>query len=163
MAYNGRSQRYVCMVDIDDLKFQNLGTALRLRWNWPASCLEALVSYSYSGWPQPNEATTITRKVTRAEYEFLGHCDIKGTVNQDYYILVAAVVKQGNDQVVTPGARLHARLASKIAFTYEIKQPRFGRKQRTLHLATGTPGTLPTLLLVSKRHGLPFKKIEGEL
>lgn len=163
MAYIGRSQRYVCMDDIDDLKFQNLGTALRLRWNWPASCLEALVSYSYSSWPQPNEATTITRKVTRAEYEFQGHFDIKGTVNQDYYILVSAVVKQGNDQVITPGARLHARQASKIVLTYEIRQARFGRKQRTLHLSVRTPGMVPTLLLVCKRHGLPFKKTEGEL
>ncbi len=163
MAYIGASRRYVCMDDVDDLKYQNLGTALRLRWDWPANCQEALVSYSYAGWPQPNEATTITRKVTRAEYEFLGHFDIRGTLNQDYYILVSAVVKQGNDQVITPGASIHARLASKITLMYEIRQARFGRKQRMLLLSARTPGTVPTLLLVCKRNGLPFKKTEGEL
>ena len=163
MAYVGVPQRHVCMDDVDNLKYQNLGTALRLRWNWPVNCPEAFVSYSYSGWPQPNGATTITRKVTRAEYEFLGHFDIKGTENQDYYILVSAVVKQGNEQIITPGAYLHARQASKIVLTYEIRRARFGRKQRTLHLSVRTPGMVPTLLLVCKRHGLPFKKTEGEL
>ena len=163
MAYVGVPQRHVCMDDVDNLKYQNLGTALRLRWNWPVNCPEAFVSYSYSGWPQPNGATTITRKVTRAEYEFLGHFDIKGTVNQDYYILVSAVVKQGNEQIIPPGAYLHARQASKIVLTYEIRRARFGRKQRTLHLSVRTPGMVPTLLLVCKRHGLPFKKTEGEL
>jgi len=163
MAYIGSSQLYVCMDDVDELKSQNLGSALRLRWNWPVNCSEALVSYSYAGWPQSNEPGTITRKVTRAEYEFVGHFDIRGTVNQDYYIVVSAIVKQGNEQIITPGARLLARQASKVDLTYEIRQARFGRKQRTLYLSVRTPGKVPTLLLVTKRNGLPFKKTEGEL
>jgi hypothetical protein len=45
--------------------------------------------------------------------------------------------------------------------TYEIKNPRFGYKQRTLHIYTQMPGLLPTLLLVTRQGGLPFRKAEG--
>ena len=150
---------------MSDLKYQNLGTALRLQWTWPANCQEVLVSYSYADWPQPGGAKANTQKVIRAQYDYSGHYDIRGLANQDHYIVVAAIVKQGNDQIVAPGARIHARLASKIVVTYEIKNPRnlFGPKQRTLHLYARTPGTLPTLLIVSKQGRLPINKAEGEV
>ena len=165
MAYIGTTQRYVCVDDVSDLKYQNLGTVLRLQWMWPANCQEVLVSYSYEGWPQPHGARTNTQKITRAEYDYLSHYDIRGVANQDHYIVVAAIVKQGNDQIVAPGVRVQARLASKITVTYEIKNARslFGPKQRTLHIYARTPGTLPTLLLVSKQGRLPINKAEGDV
>lgn len=168
MAYIGASQQFVCVDDVSDLKYQNLGTALRLRWTWPVNCQEVLVSYSSEGWPQPREARTTTHKVTRAEYEFHGHYDIRGATNQqgkDHYIVVAAIIKQDTEQIVAPGTRLQARLASKIVVTYEIKISRnlFGPKQRTLHLYARTPGVLPTLLLVTKQGRLPLNRAEGDL
>src|SRR5262249_4132025 len=39
--------------------------------------------------------------------------------------------------------------------------PRFGYKQRTLHLYTQTPGILPTLLLITRQGDIPTSKIEG--
>lgn len=162
MAYIGASQRYACVDDVSNLKYQNIGIALRMQWSWPANCQEVIVAYGYNGWPQLDEATANIRKVTRAEYDFHGHYDIRGATNQDHYIVVAAIIKQGSEQIIAPGARVLAGLASKIVVTYEIRQPKFGRKKRTLHLYVRTPGQLPALLLVSKRDGLPFRKTEGE-
>jgi hypothetical protein len=165
MAYIGTSLQHVCVDDVSDLKYQNLGSTLRLQWTWPANCQEVLVSFDTEGWPNPQGARTNTQKVTRAEYEYMGHYDIRGTTNQDHYIVVSAIIKQGSDQIVSPGLRVQARLASQIVVEYEIKMSRnlFRPKQLMLHLHTRTPGTLPTFLIMSKQGRLPINKAEGNL
>jgi hypothetical protein len=163
-AYLGVCQRHVCIEDISELKCQNLGTSLRLQWKWPPKCQEALVSYSYHGWPKLGEQTENTHKVSRTEYEFHGHYDIKGTtMGQNYHIVVAAVVGQGRDQVISSGARIEVLLAERVVLTYEIKNPTLFRKKRTLHLFPRNSGKLPVFLLVSRRDRLPMSKAEGEL
>jgi hypothetical protein len=163
-AYVGVPQRFALVDDVSGLKYQNLGTAIRLNWTWPANCQEAIVAYSYNDWPQLEGTMLNAQKVTLAEYEHRGYYDIKGTQNRDHYILVAAIIKQGNDQIMGSGVRVQARLASKMVITYEIKSPRglFGPKKRMLLLSSRTSGTLPTLLLVSKQGRLPLRKEEGE-
>jgi hypothetical protein len=164
-AYIGAMHRHVCVEDVTYLEFENLGNALRLQWTWPGNCQEALVCFGYAQWPVPNQATTNATRVSRSEYEYHGHYDIHGAMNTDYYIVVAAVIKQGNDEIIATGARLQARLASKVVLTYEIKQARglFGPKQCMLHLSVRAPGQLPTLLLVNKQGHLPIVKTEGEI
>jgi hypothetical protein len=164
MAYFGAAKRFVCVDDINNLKVDNIGTALRLQWTWPANCEEAIVTFSYDRWPEPTAGTANIYKITRAQYDLHGHYDIRGAMNRDHFIVVAAVIKQGNDQVIAPGIRKQARLASKIALSYEIKpRLKFVRKQPMLHLHIRVPGKLPTLLLVTKRNSLPFNKADGEL
>ncbi len=164
-AYIGVMHRYVCVEDVTDLEFENLGNALRLQWTWPGNCQEALVCFGYAPWPTPNQATTNATRITRTEYEYHGHYDIHGETNTDYYIVVAAIIKHGNEEIVANGARLQARLASKVVLTYEIKQPRglFGPKQYMLHLSVRSPGQLPTLLLINKQGHLPIMKTEGDV
>jgi hypothetical protein len=123
-AYIGKSQRHVCVEDITNLEVENLGSALRLQWAWPANCQEALVCFDYVQWPVPERATTNLIRVSRSEYEYHGHYDIGGVTDHDYYITVAAVIKQGNEEIVASGLRFRARLASKVVLTYEIKQTR---------------------------------------
>lgn len=164
MAYIGSPQRYACIDDVSNMRYENVGTALRLQWTWPERCQEVVVSYSYQGWPQLNNAADeTTRRVTRAEYESLGYIDIRGVTDRDYYIIVAAVIKEGSEQITGSGARIQARLASKLILTYEIKQTGFVRKKRTLHLYARKPGLLPDLLLISRRDRLPLYKGEGEV
>ena len=163
-AYIGESARYICTEDISNLRYQNIGTALRLQWDWPENCNEALVIYRTINEQGLNAEMANTHKVTQAEYDFHGHFDIRGTTNQNYTINVAAIVRQGNEQITTPGACIQALLASKIDLSYEFKLPmRFVRKQYLLHLHTPKPGRFPTLLIVLKRNGLPLNKTDGEL
>ena len=164
IAYIGRPQRFAVVDDVSNLKYQNLGTAIRLNWTWPANCTEVVVAYDYQNWPQIGNATPNTSKITRAEYEHRGYYDIRGTQNRDHYIVVAAIVKQGADQIVGTGTRIQARLASKIVVSYEIRALRslFGPKKRMLHISSRTVGTLPTLVIVSKQGRLPIRKEEGE-
>jgi hypothetical protein len=149
--------------DIEGLTIQNLDTALRLRWVWPPDCYEALVGYSSNEWPQPDKGIGTILKVTRAEYEIGGHYDLRGPTYQPYNIVVVAIFRGRGGQVITQGARVQGYLKPRISVRYEIKNPRFGYKQRTLHLYTMAPGVLPTLLLVARRGGLPFTKTDGEL
>lgn len=164
MAYVGTPQRYAVVDDVKNLTYQNLGSAIRLNWAWPANCQEVLVTYDYRGWPQITNNSPNLSKVTRAEYEYKGYYDIRGTQNCDYYIVVAAVIRQNADQIIGSGARIQARLASKIIITYEIKMPRslFGPKKRLLHISARSAGSLPTLVIVSKQGRLPLRKEEGE-
>src|SRR5579883_611278 len=164
MAYVGNPRRFAVVDDVSDLRYQNLGHAIRLNWTWPANCQEVLVAYDYRAWPQLPGTGVNTYKVTRAEYEHRGYFDIRGTPNSDHYIVVAAIIRQGNDQIIGSGTRIQARLASKIVIEYEIKLPRgfFGPKKLLLHITSRTAGSLPTLLLVSKQGRLPLRKEEGE-
>jgi hypothetical protein len=123
-----------------------------------------LVSYSYSGWPQSGGAVS-SRTVSRAEYDHEGHYDIKGLENQDCYIIVACIFRNGSERIITDGVKTQARVASKTVIRYAIKNSRFLHPQRTLHIYIQTPGTmstLPAFLLVTKRNGLPFDKRDGE-
>jgi hypothetical protein len=151
------------LIDIERLTVQNLDTALRLRWLWPPDCNEALVAYSSNELPQPDKGIGTLLKVTRAEYEIGGHYDLRGPTYQPYNIVVAAIFHHSKGQVITWGARAQGYLKPRISIRYEIKNPRFGYKQRTLHLYTTAPGALPTLLLIVRRGGLPFTKADGEL
>lgn len=164
MAYIGTSCRHACIDDVSDLRYENLGNALRLEWTWPQRCQEVIVSYSGAGWPQANDPLVISRRVTRAEYESQGHFDLKEAPNRDYYIGVAAIIQQEGEQISGLGIRVHARLASKVSLTYEIKQAGFlGRHKRTLHLHARKSGVLPTLVLVKSQGRLPLQRGEGEL
>ncbi len=164
-AYIGEPHRHVCVEDVSGLEVENLGNALRLQWMWPTNCQETLVCFDFERWPSPGQATTNVLRVSRAEYERYGRYDIRGASGSDYYIVVAAVVRQDNEEIVAAGTRIQARLATKVVLTYEIKQARglFGPKQRTLHLYARTPGKLPSLLLVSRQGRLPVSKTEGNI
>ena len=162
-AYIGPSHRYVYVEDISNLHYHNLGSCLRLQWSWPEDCQEALISYSLVNWPQAGNTAVTKHHVTRALYDAKGYYDIAGATEQDYYIVVSAITKQGNEQLTARGVRLQARLASKMILTYEIRNPTFLHRKRTLHILSRTPGTLPVLLLISRQNRIPFNKGDGEL
>ena len=163
MAYLGASQRYACVENVSSLRYQNLGSSLRLQWSWPANCQEVCIYYSLKDWPQPGDSATITRQLSRAEYEHRGYYDIRDTINQDYYVVVAAVSQRGNERVMAQGVRLLARLASKAILTYEIKNPSMLQKKRRLHIIVEPARPLPVMLLVTQQGRLPFRRTDGKL
>ncbi len=158
-----KSCGFPCIHEVRNLKFQNTSFGLRLSWTWPIDCNEARIFYSTERWAEPGKPNQQSVTVTRFEYETLGHYFLQGATQQNYYILVSLVMRYEGQQILTPGARLYVPLTNKMDITYEIKNPRFGYKQRTLHIYTQTPGILPTLLLLTRQGDLPTSKAEGKL
>lgn len=160
MAYVGTSQPFVCVDNISNLRCQNIGTAIRFHWRWPENCQEVLITYSMEGWHDPNK---VTRRVNFAEYDRVGHYDLRGTVDQDYYMEISAVINQDGTNITSEVIRKQVRQAKVLELTYEIKNPTMLRRKRTLHITSRTSGTIPAMVLVGKRDRLPFKKTDGDL
>ncbi|MGB8345684.1 MAG: hypothetical protein WCD86_12430, partial [Ktedonobacteraceae bacterium] len=150
---------------IERLKAQNIGTALRLTWLWPSKCYEVCVFYSDKGWPQPLHGREPGISVTLAGYEAAGHFDLHAPPNQHYYIVVVPIIAAEGGPVATRGARVEGDLIPQISIQYEIKNPRFGYKQRTLHLYTPkTPVMIPATLVLLYRNDIrPLHKNDGRL
>lgn len=165
-AYIGQEQRYVCVDDVSGLSVQNLGHALRLQWEWPANCQEAIVAYSHQDWPQPGASGTAAVSLTKAQYDLRGYHDISNPTQADYYTTVFAVINHDGQRITSAGQTIACRkritLKSRIGLTYEIKKPWFG-SNFTLTLDINGQGTVPALLLVRKQNGLPMTKADGEI
>lgn len=157
--------------DISGLTLKNLDGALNLKWTWPANCTEALLTYDHFNWPQPGQPDVIQIRITRSEYEIRGHYELRGPLDRPYFIVVAAVLRRSGVLVVTPGEQVQGYMARKLLVDYEIKNARFGARQRTLHLYTSVPGRIPTLLLrscvghppLTRDEGMLFQRIVGPL
>ena len=151
--------------DIENLELRNLDGGLRLTWQWPADCIEALVSYSHSDWPQPGTQNTQQIVITRMEYQHRngGHCDLYGPPNQPCYVHVQAVMRSGQRKL-TAGQRKQETIRPTIGVRYEIKNPRLGRRERLLCLYAEptAPVSIPvTLVLMIKRGSVPMFKEDG--
>jgi hypothetical protein len=159
----GVTRRHVWVENVGNFRHQNLGSTIRLYWTWPEQCQEVIVAHSPQDWPEAGNPLTITRHVSRATYDQLGYYDIKGTINQNYYITVSAVIKQGDDYIPAQPLRIIGRIISKMVFNYDIKSPTFFQKKHLLQIVPKTSGTLPALLLIGKRQSLPISRTDGEL
>jgi hypothetical protein len=162
-AYVGTTRRYSWVNNVRDLQTQNLGSAIRLQWSWPEQCQEVIVSFSPQDWPEPGDALTATRHVSRATYDQFGYYDIKGTHDQEYYITVSAIIKFGNEYIPAHELRTIGRIRSKMVLLYEIKSATFFRRRPALHIIAKTSGTLPALVLIGKRDRLPLNKFDGDV
>ena len=168
MAYIGASKPYAYIENVSNLVAQNLGSVIRLTWTWPKNCQEVLIAYreqDYStykqAYPQPTDPNA--KRLSLIEYDHRGgYYDIQGRADQNYYIVVAAIIMQGSEKIPAQGTRVEALLAPKTVLIYEIKHSSFIRNKRTLHIKTDSTKSLPSLLLISKRDGLPFDKTDGE-
>ncbi len=163
MAYVGKSQQFICVENVRGLHYEMLPSTIRLYWSWPENCEQAIVYSSIRGWPRSGDPDTSANPVSRTVYEHIGYYDLPGTINQHYYIVVAAVMKIGKQPMPAPGTRIEAKLVNKLLVNYEIGQTGLRRRKRTLRISSQTIGTLPATLLVKKRDGLPFRKEDGEV
>ena len=166
-AYVGTSQRFACVDNISNLRYQNIGTAIRFHWKWPGNCQEVLVAYSTFDWPRtvedrsPNVSVT---RVNRAQYDRIGHFDLQGVSNQQYFILLSAIVDDNGTKIVAQSIRVQVTQATKLEVTYEIKTTgMIGNRKRKLWIKSRTAGTLPKVQLVARQGRLPFSKKDGDL
>jgi hypothetical protein len=153
--------------DIEELTLRPLEGGLRLTWLWPANCIETLILYSHSDWPQLGGRNTYQITVSRTEYEHKngGHYDLYGSLNQPCYIHVQALLTHTGRRESTAGQRKEGMIRSTIGLRYEIKNPHFfGHPQRTLCLYAEptAPVSIPvTLVLMIKRGSVPVFKEDG--
>jgi hypothetical protein len=162
MAFTGRSRSYCCLERVGNLRYQQLSSVLRLRWQWPEQCQEVLLSYSTQQEFQHYDAKTTTCVVSREEYERRGYYDLRKMTSRDCFLLVSATMQLHDQKVFSEGVRLAVRLSSQMTITYAIKQATLWQKRRVLHIAIDPPGPLPALLLVCKQGGLPLRKSDGD-
>ncbi len=162
-AYMGETQRYACVENVRDLRFEMASSALRLYWTWPEQCERVIIYFSNLGWPLTKDLSPASLSVNRSVYEHIGYYDLAATVNLSYFLLVATVMKIGDEHITAQGVPLETRLIKKMLVTYEIHKPTLFRKRYTLHITSETPGKLPAFWLVSKRDRLPMLKDEGEV
>ena len=139
-----------------------MNSAIRLQWKWPKDCQEVRISYSERDYPQLNDDTVPTYDVSRVEYDYKGYYAIQATINQTYYIVVSAILVENGEKIPALGTRLEAQLVNKTILTYEIKHSNFRQNKRKLHIKTNSSRSLPDMLLISKRNGLPISKIDGD-
>lgn len=166
MAYVGEAVTYTCIDDISDLHVQNLGHALRLTWNWPPDCNEAIVDIGYETWPDKSENQQVIRAtLSRAEYDLKGSYDIQQPGERDHFIIVHTVINQKGQQLVSEGlsagSRQYVALNSRITLHYQVDKPLLGRNF-ILKLRINGEGSLPTLWLVRKFGSLPMDIKDGE-
>jgi hypothetical protein len=157
------SQQYGGVKNVSNVTYQNLGSVLRLRWEWPEGCQEVYISYSTKQRPQHDDPLGVTQIFKRVEYDRLGHYDISNKTNEDYHIVISSVEKREDEQIVAQGIYVHVRQASKTVVSYILKASTLFRG-RYIQLITEPCRKLPAaLLLISKQGELPFRKIDGKL
>ncbi len=165
-AYIGTSKEYCYVEEVRNVQLQNIGSAIRLKWDWPEYCHEVHVFYSAGDWPDLDDLNAALR-VSKARYEQIGYYDLQGVVNQPYYIIMQAVIWLGDKKLSSRGIHSTKKLASQATVTYEIKNPGKLWGKRTLHISMRTPdgasSVLPALQLIYMQERLPFKKSEGIL
>jgi hypothetical protein len=162
-AYLGISQRYVCAENIKDLTYQNLGSAIRLHWQWPEQCQEVSISYNTRDWPREPTPSTTTHLLSRDVYDQRGFYEICDIAYRDYYIRVAAMYQRDNESLAADGVRVLIQQESKVVITYKMQCATSSQRKRQLSLTIRTRQELPCLLVIAKRGGIPFSKTDGEV
>lgn len=163
MAYIGRTHDYASLEDASNLRAQNLGTELQLRWDWPPNCRKAIVTYSHSDYPSAKEG--IRTELTKAQYNLRGYYPIVNPARRDYFIVVFAVIDQNGQELIASGrtARCKISLSGSVSVHYEITRQRrlFGQGELALAVTVEGEGTLPEMVLVQKQGTLPVTKNDG--
>lgn len=148
--------------DVQELQYHILKSAIRLYWKWPQDCQAVYISYSdETGMIQHNIEGVTTYYVSLSDYNRLGYYDINGTWDQHYSILISPIVDRDGLHVVGNGTHIHLHL-HKTVLTYEIEPAQIMHRKRLLYMIVNATGPIPPLILISKAHGLPLKKTDGD-
>ena len=171
-AYIGAEAYFAGVDDVTNLQAHNDSVALRLTWDWPAGCQQAIVAYAFDHFPaaEGQGDGAERRDVARPQYDLHGAFFLPHPALEDYHIVVYAVYLRDGRRIVAPGqagARRLVPLKNRVSVTYEVVRPRrlFAGRGAAPALAltfTGS-GHLPALLLVRKQGGVPINKTDGEV
>lgn len=171
MAYIGKTVDYASLEDVSNVRVQNLGAELQLRWEWPRNCQKVIVAYSHSEYPTARDDTlrdVVRIELTKAQYDLRGYHAIPDPKRRDYYVVVFAVISQGGTELLASGreSRLKISLSSSMTVQYEINRRRrmlVGRGELVLTVNVEGEGHLPGMVLVRKQTALPLTRSDGEI
>lgn len=170
-AYVGVTIAYVNLEDVAKLTFVREQNAFRLKWDWVASSHKCIVTYRYDNYPTAhNQQGSVRQEITKAQYDQAGGFRINSPEKRNHYIVVYAVIGEGDQQVIASGLSISARtcivVEDLIRVDYEVRRigRLLGRRGRlTLVLNVNGIGTLPAMQLRSKQDVQPTSKTEGEV
>lgn len=166
-GYVGQRQEYFSLSDVSNLRVEDLGHALRIRWDWPINCEEVELTYSHLGWPD-QESTLSVVAVNKRQYERTGCYELPTPKRLDYFVWVRTVVDQGGERMhsltSSAGNRALVERPNHMILEYRlVKERRFlspSRLTLQITLRKGT-GVLPALILVGKEGSPPVSRHDG--
>ena len=173
MAYVGQERYFAGVDDVTNLRAHNDSVALRLTWDWPQGCQQAIVAYAYDRFPEaegrPGDGAE-RRDIARPQYDLQGAFFLLNPALEDHYIVVYAVYMRDGKRVIAPGqggARRLVPIKSRVSIAYEVIRSRglFGGRGAApvLALTLTGKGRVPPLLVVRKQGGVPINKTDGEV
>ncbi len=163
MGYVGASRHFACVETLTDLEILNLGDKLRFKWKWPLDCQEVRVAYSKLGWPESGIEDIVEERVSRAKYERQGGCwYLAGTLDQEYYVGLTAVVLVDTKPVIGQEIRSKVRQRNLLEVDYEIRRSGILHSRPELYITVNRLEDLPGLVLVARRDRLPANKNDGD-
>lgn len=166
-GYVGQRREYLYLQEVSDLRVEDLGDALRARWNWPPDCYEVELAYSHLDWPERGGDIT-TDIIPRHDYERTGFYDLASPRRIDYYLWVRTVAHWDGERLLSvggsPGCRALVERPAHMVLEYFVERTRRLLSPLSLtlriNLRKGT-GKLPALILVGKEGEPPTHKGDG--
>lgn len=168
IAIVGTPRRFVALPDVSNLKAEDFGRYLQLRWDWPKDCKSALVAWRADSFPEDSADPRATKhKISLGQYEREGSFRVENPAEDTYKFVVFAALEMGVETVysagVRKGARAELRKVSPVAVSYTVSRGIFRRKRFTLVLSVERDvARLPEMVVVAKPGGLqPLRSNDG--
>ncbi|MFW6121650.1 MAG: hypothetical protein ACOC80_12250, partial [Petrotogales bacterium] len=158
LAVVGRTQKLTFVEDITNLRAENLGPFIRLKWKWPSECKEVLVSWRHDMFPMNAEDTKSRGEcITKAQYDLKGGFLLNNPKSQDYFFKVFAGYRNEKDVLYSSGIGQESKAKVSIhvgKINYTIKKG-FLRKYKIIIQSDSLIEEVPELILVAKKGKVP--------
>lgn len=168
VAIVGTPRRFVALPDVLNLKAEDFGRYLQLRWDWPKDCKSVMVTWRSDFFPEDFADPRATKhKFSLGQYEREGSFRVENPTEDTYKFVVFAALELGIETVysagVRKGARAELRKVSPVAVSYTFSRGMFKRKRFTLVLSVERDiARLPEMVVVAKPGGLqPLRSNDG--
>jgi len=168
VAVVGAPRRFVALPDVSNLKAEDFGRYLQLRWDWPKDCKSAMVAWRPDSFPEDsNDPRATKHKISLGQYEREGSFRVENPTEDTYKFVVFAALEMGVETVysagVRKGARAELRKIAPVAIFYTFSRGIFRRKRFTLVLSVERDiARLPEMVVVAKPGGLqPLRSNDG--
>ncbi|BCL77984.1 transcriptional regulator [Ktedonobacteria bacterium brp13] len=162
IAYMGETQRFSNVSDVKNVRWQNLGDAIRLQWLWPPQCQEVRLAYSTEHEPRAHDSSTTEIRIQHNEYARRGYYDFHGKSSMHYYLSLTVISQQQGEHIESQGIKLSVQQAELLSVRYEIRRAGRLSKRSILYITAAQATTLPTLVLVGRQGRIPVHKADGD-
>ena len=154
-------------IDSEDVKNLNgrvLSGKLYLEWDWAPGCQSVKIEYSHKGFPNSSHGAMPTAiSFTKEQYDREKAFVILQPVNQDYYFRVYNHYKISGNDFYSKGINFLVVNSEKINIKYKVVvRDILFIKSAFIQLECKHNISLPEMLVVAKREGLPINRTDGK-